>query len=74
MKETEEVYIYQERIVVFLDVLGFKNTLFEFEQEAIKLKKENNSEFYISPRVNEFIRAFKDAIKLLDNGDLKFIS
>jgi len=41
-----EQYIYQDRAVVFLDVLGFQEKLKEFQNEAIQNKEVNNTEFF----------------------------
>jgi hypothetical protein len=67
-----EQYIYQDRAVVFLDVLGFQEKLKEFQQEAIANKEGGNSEYYVSNAVNEFIATFKDAVSFLDKGNYNY--
>jgi len=67
-----EQYIYQERAVVFLDVLGFQSKLVEFQNEAVKNKEENDSEFYISETVNEFINTFKSVVTILDKKEFTY--
>jgi hypothetical protein len=37
----ENPYIYSDRAVAFLDVLGFKNKLIEFEDEAKDFQKNS---------------------------------
>ena len=65
-----EQYIYQDRAVVFLDVLGFQEKLNEFQNEAIQNKEVNNTEFYVSAAVDEFINTFKSVVNFL-NENLK---
>ncbi|MBS1775072.1 MAG: hypothetical protein JSS64_02190 [Bacteroidetes bacterium] len=65
-------YIYQDRAVVFLDVLGFQEKLKEFQEEAIKYKEDNNAEFFISDAVNEFIKTFKNAVSFLDENNYNY--
>ncbi len=67
-----EQYIYQNRAVVFLDILGFHAKLVEFQNEAIKNKEEEDSEFYISKAVNEFINTFKSVVSILDEKDFTY--
>ena len=69
---SNEQYIYQDRAVVFLDVLGFQEKLKEFQQEAFENKEINNSEYYISQAVNEFITTFKTAVGLLDETNYNY--
>ena len=68
-------YIFENRAVAFLDVLGFRETLKEFEVEATKkLLRERNTEFedldkgqtFTSPKANEFIDVFLNSIRGLD--------
>ncbi len=65
-------YIYQDRIVAFLDVLGFQEKLIEFEQDAIAKKSEEGLEYLVSEKVNEFINTVKDVIGLLDDGNFRY--
>lgn len=64
-----EQYIFQDRAVVFLDVLGFQEKLKVFEQEAIDNKEASNTEYYVSERVNEFISTFKEAVSFLNESN-----
>lgn len=66
-------YIYRFRAVAFLDVLGFKNKLFEFEDEARENRIAENAEVetsingkYSSHKANEFINTFLNALEKLD--------
>lgn len=64
---------YQKRIVVFLDVLGFKNSLYEFEKDAIDNHDENkHNNVLISEKANQFVGVFKDVISLIDEYDCKY--
>lgn len=65
-------YIYQDRAVVFVDVLGFQKKLYEFEQNAKARKDEEGSEFLVSEKVNEFINTFKSVISLLDERNFRY--
>lgn len=73
----EHNYVYRNRAVAFLDVLGFRQKLNEFENEA----KHNNHESitentsdsgdiikYVSTKANDFINTFKGAIGQLDGN------
>lgn len=79
-------YVYNERAVAFLDVLGFKSKLQSFEKEAIEFKDnlENNVEnesdssesfdgirFY-SAKANEFINTFNSAISKLNPDNFRY--
>jgi len=64
-------YIFQDRVVVFLDVLGFKEKLKEFEKEA-NANFNKGSEYFYSEKVNDFISTFKDAISTLDESNLNY--
>ncbi|MHB8258697.1 MAG: hypothetical protein ACYDCN_00375 [Bacteroidia bacterium] len=68
-------YIYQNRVVAFLDVLGFQEKLYQFENEANeKLEQEKNEDFenldkgqiLQSAKANEFINTFIEAISKVD--------
>jgi|688.fasta_scaffold76519_4 hypothetical protein len=67
-----EQYIYQDRAVVFLDVLGFQEKLNEFQNEAIHNKEVNNTEFYVSAAVDEFINTFKSVVNFLNENDYRY--
>lgn len=62
-------YYYQNRAVVFLDVLGFQDKLIEFEIQAERNKADRDTEFYVSESVNEFINTFKDVISFLGENN-----
>lgn len=66
----EDEYRYRTRAVAFLDVLGFKDKLLEFETEAINnvFTEENGySQKYVSRKANDFINTFKKAISQLNS-------
>ena len=63
---------YQQRIVVFLDVLGFKNKLSEFEHEALTNIENNSVNDFISQKANDFVGVFKDVIGLMDKFNCKY--
>lgn len=67
-----EPYIYQDRAVVFLDVLGFQEKLIRFQKEAEANKEDNNTEFFISQSVNEFIDTFKSVVGILDKNNFNY--
>lgn len=64
-------FIYQDRIVAFLDVLGFREKLEEFEQDAQTKMNEQGAEYLQSQKVNEFVNAFLDTIDTLDGDDFR---
>jgi hypothetical protein len=79
----DKKYIFSERAVAFLDVLGFKNKLQEFEKEAIEFKNLSSAEIaeldedfeggvYYSKKANEFIQAFESAISKLDKDKFSY--
>ncbi len=59
-------YFYQDRAVAFIDVLGFREKLVEFEKSAILKKNQEQAEYLVSDKVNEFINTVKDVVELLD--------
>lgn len=64
---------YYQRIVVFLDVLGFKEKLYEFQKEAIDNHNEDKKpSFLISRKANDFVKVFKDVIGLMDKYDCNY--
>lgn len=69
---SEGQYIFQDRAVVFLDVLGFQEKLIEFQNEAIQNKEVNNTEFYVSSSVDDFINTFKSVLSILDQNDYNY--
>jgi len=71
----EQEYNYGNRAVAFLDVLGFRQKLLDFEKEALDNhsthSEEGNAENgnngrYVSLSANDFINTFKKAIGKLD--------
>lgn len=82
----ESQYIYSERAVAFLDVLGFQNKLSEFENQAIEFSDNfipnpeaedfaddaNNGLVYFSQKANEFIGTFNSAITKLDKDKFNY--
>jgi hypothetical protein len=67
----EDEYIYQDRAVAFVDVLGFREKLDEFERDA-QTKKMEGAEYLISGKVNEFINTFKRVTSLLDSDNFRY--
>ena len=71
-------YLYQKRAVAFLDVLGFRQKLTDFEKEAEVNKSRLSSEDdesagkYMSQKTNDFINAFKVAISSLDKSKYRY--
>jgi len=65
-------YIYQDRAVAFVDVLGFREKLQEFEQDAKTKSTTEGSEYLISEKVNEFINTFKNVTSLLESGNFRY--
>lgn len=79
-------YIYSDRAVAFLDVLGFQNKLTEFEAEAIQYRQNiadendvdemddnsNNSSLRFSKKANDFIATFNTAISKLDTDKFSY--
>lgn len=68
----ENQYIFQDRVVIFIDVLGFQEKLKEFEHEAIANVEKKGEEFYISSKVNQFITTFKNVVSSLDKDNLRY--
>jgi len=71
-------YLYRNRAVAFLDVLGFKQKLNEFELEAKSNHIPENDDAvnangkYISQKANDFINTFKLAISQLDEKKYRY--
>jgi hypothetical protein len=79
-------YIYTNRAVAFLDVLGFQNKLKEFEDEAIQFysdfvadnveddtdEDEVGGRVYYSQKATDFIETFNKAISKLDNDKFSY--
>lgn len=80
MRHEIEEYYYKNRAVAFLDVLGFRQKLIDFETEAIndnnnaideKLQENDNCK-YVSKKANDFINTFKRAIDKLDPDKYRY--
>lgn len=67
----DELLKYQPRIVAFLDVLGFKNKLYEFEKEAMH-NEENNGMKLVSQMATDFVNVFKEVTSLMDKFDCNY--
>ena len=73
-------YIFHNRAVAFLDVLGFQQFLGEFDAEARqnrkRLPEENEDPIlggrFTSQKANEFIATFKNAIEQLDKEKYRY--
>ncbi len=79
-------YIYGNRAVAFLDVLGFQNKLKEFENEALQYydnfvsansdddtdEDEVGGRVYYSQKATDFIETFNKAISKLDNDKFSY--
>ena len=65
-------YIYQNRAVAFVDVLGFRQKLLEFEKDAKLKKVDEGDEYLVSEKVNEFICTFKEVTSLLEKENYKY--
>lgn len=77
----DQQYVYRNRAVAFLDVLGFRQKLIEFEAEArdnqIIAPAHNDPENvlhgkFVSKKANEFINTFKNSIGQLDKDKYKY--
>lgn len=62
---------YQYRIVAFLDVLGFKSMLYEFEKEALENGKEDDKKL-VSQKATDFVNVFKEVTNLMDKFDCNY--
>ena len=56
---------YENRIVAFLDVLGFQKRLQAFEEESKAHNDADEQDFYVSPSANQFIQAFRNVLSLI---------
>lgn len=67
-------YIFANRAVAFLDVLGFGAKLIEFDKEARNNLIEEDDEIkkYVSPSANRFINTFLKTIELLDPNKYRY--
>lgn len=70
MSETE--YIYQNRIVAFIDILGYREKLEEFEVDAQEKDTELGTRILTSPKVNEFLNTFKSVTRTLDEKNIRY--
>jgi hypothetical protein len=63
---------YTNQIVVFLDVLGVKNMLLNFEEEALNHSDPASQYYHESERLNELLRIFKESIDLIKKADCSY--
>jgi len=61
-----------QKIVVFLDVLGFKDMIYEFESEALGNDDITAVEFHESSSLNKYIDILNDAISLIRNASSNY--
>lgn len=73
-EHVDQEYIFANRAVAFLDVLGFGAKLSEFDEEARNNLIEDDDEIkrYVSPSANRFINTFLKAIELLDSTKYRY--
>jgi len=64
----EQLYVYQPRIVLYIDLLGFENEFFVFQNQALRNQKKNNGEL-ISKKANDFLNVFNDVVRLINDQD-----
>lgn len=62
---------YQYRIVAFLDVLGFKSMLYEFEKEALENGNEDDKRL-VSQKATDFVNVFREVTNLMDKFDCNY--
>jgi hypothetical protein len=60
---------YTNQIVVFLDILGVKNKLFEFETEALNNKDSGSPVFHESQRLNRLLEMFRESLSLIRESE-----
>lgn len=70
MPETE--YLYQNRIVAFIDILGYREKLEEFERDAQERENEQGARILTSEKVNEFLNIFKSVTRVLDEKNIRY--
>lgn len=68
----EPEYIYQNRIVAFIDILGYREKLEEFEKDAEYKESEQGERILTSAKVNEFLNTFKSVTKTLDEKNIRY--
>lgn len=61
-----------QRIVVFLDVLGFKDMIYTFESEALENEDITQIQYHESPSLNKYISILNDAISLIRNSSSNY--
>ncbi|MCB0720966.1 MAG: hypothetical protein KDC42_01575 [Ignavibacteriae bacterium] len=62
---------YTEKIVVFLDILGFSNMLNVFEKEALGNDDSGIDLYHQSPKLNSILKVIDDSIQLLNKNQCK---
>lgn len=65
-------YIYQDRIVAFVDVLGYREKLSEFEADATLKVTVEGDEILVSEKVNEFLSTFRSITHTLDERNMRY--
>jgi hypothetical protein len=68
----EAEYLYQNRIVAFIDILGYKEILEEFERDAQEKDTEQGTRILTSTKVNEFLNTFKSVTATLDEKNIRY--
>lgn len=68
---TSQEYIFQDRVVAFVDVLGFREKLQEFEAD-LQVRRNEEVEYTVSDKVNEFINTLKEVTSRLDQDNLRY--
>ena len=63
---------YTNQIVVFLDVLGVKNMLAQFETEALNNKEIELANYHESLRLNKLLEIFKESLNLIRKSECNY--
>lgn len=66
----EQIFIYQPRILIFLDVLGFEEELKTFEKQGLRNRNRNGG-IITSKKANTFVNVFKQVIGLINKQNCK---
>ena len=69
---TETEYRYQDRIVAFIDILGYREKLEEFEKDAKSKEVAQGETILTSDKVNEFLNTFKSVTQSLDAKNIRY--
>lgn len=60
---------YTQQIVVFLDVLGVKGMLSEFENQALQNKEIESPQYHESSQLNKLLEIFKNSLTLIRRAE-----